>query len=575
MKHHSFKKLALSFLLVSFFYAQIYAQYSDAPKLLSNTYYLQNCFVVKQPGTILPNQNVIIKNGMISDVGTVLKIPYDAQVIKADSMYVYAGFIDAYSNTGIGKEDKKDRPKIQDPGNPPNDIVGITPEQNSSDFFKSSDKSVQDMRSAGFGISHVVPRGLMLPGQSSLFLLGDGPNDKMLLKYAIGQNFQLEGSRGAFPSTSIAVISKFRDLYKNAQIAGSHEEKFKLNPVGLSRPDYSKELMALYPATTKKMPIYFVAKKTKDVHKAISLKDELGFNMVLTEVQQGWHYMDQIKKKNISVLLAVDLPAEDKKDDKKGDGKKDDTSEEKGDSTKTKKVEKVTKDPEVIAFNEKRALSIKEYLSQAGVFEKNNINFGFSFLNVKSSDIKKNIKKMIDNGLSEKMALAALTTQPAQLLGISNLVGTVEKGKIANLVLIDKSYFDEKSSIKYVFVDGVKFDYSEKKKNSEGKSSGKILGTWVYSVETPNGTQGGKMKISKDGESLKVKIESDDSAINEEASDVIADGDKLSFIISANLGAPVKINFDLSFDDKKCSGSVSIEGMGSFPLKGDLQSDPK
>ena len=63
----------------------ISAQNSDAPKLLSNTYFLQNCFVVKQPGTILPLQNVLIKDGVIADIGPVIKPPFDAQILKADS----------------------------------------------------------------------------------------------------------------------------------------------------------------------------------------------------------------------------------------------------------------------------------------------------------------------------------------------------------------------------------------------------------------------------------------------------------------------------------------------------------
>jgi len=276
----------------------LHAQNSDAPKALSNTYYLQNCFVVKQPGVILSGQNVLIKNGFIIDIAQMLTIPYDAQIIKADSMYVYAAFIDAYSNVGIARpETRAERPRVQDPGNPPNDIAGITPQVKASEVFKSSDKSVADMRSAGFGISHVTSRGLMLPGMSALYLLGEGTNDKLLLKSDIAQTFQLEVNRGAYPATTIAAIAKFRDLYKNAAIAGAHIEKYKLATAGLSRPDFSKELLALYPVTAKKTPLYFVAPKTKEVHKALSLRDELGFDLVLTEVKQGWHYLDRIKKK--------------------------------------------------------------------------------------------------------------------------------------------------------------------------------------------------------------------------------------------------------------------------------------
>ena len=556
--------------------ASLSAQNSDAPKPLSGTFYIKNCFVIPQPGSLLSGQNVIIKDGFISEIGAALKVPFDAQIVKADSLYVYAGFIDAHSNTGIAKPENKDRPKIQDPGNPPNDVAGITPQISGSDVFKSGDKTVADMRSAGFGISQVSPRGLMLTGQNCIFLLGEDANDKMLLKTNTSLNFQLETNMGVYPSTSIAVLAKFRDLYKNANIAGMHEEKFKLNPAGLSRPDYSKEMMAIYPVTIKKMPLYFVAPKTKDVHKALSLKDELGFDIVLSEVKQGWHYLDRIKKSNIPVLLSLELPEEDKKDTKK-----ESDAPEKKDSTATKEVKKVVKEeknPEMDDFDKKKEGSVNQYLEQAGMFEKQGVKFGFSYLTVKPADIRKNIRKLIQNGLSENYALSALTTHPAQILGISHLVGTVEKGKIANLVITEKPYFDEKATIKYVFVDGQKYDFAAKPKKIDNKpaESGKHIGSWSYTVEIPGSTQKGKIIIKKSSGEYKVTV-IDDSAPSEEdtASDVNVDGNKITFNITTDMGAPVKVDFDLNFEDKYYTGSVSVGQFGTFSIKGDYEGEPK
>ena len=554
----------------------VWAQNSDTPKQVSNTYFIKNCFVVTQPGVVLSGQNVIIKDGLISDIGTGYKPPFDAQIILADSMYVYAGFIEAYSNTGIAKAENKERVKVQNPGNPPNEQAGIMPQILASDLFKTSDKSVADMRSAGFVITHSAPRGLMLPGQSCIFALGDGQNDKMLIKAVSGQNFQLEANRGVYPSSSIAILAKFRDLYKNAGIVGAHDEKFKLNPAGLSRPDYTKELMSLYPVTVHKMSLYFVAPKTKDIHKALSLRDELGFHLILTEVKQGWHYIDKIKKNNIPVLLSLDLVEEDKKEAKKEDKpiiKKDSVTVK-----DVKKPEKVEKNIEKENFDAKKEASEKEYLTQASLFEKKGIKFGFSFLNVKQSDIRKNIRRMIENGLSESYALAALTTHPAQILGISHLAGTVEKGKLANLVVTDKPYFDEKSNIKYVFIDGKKYDYTDKSKKPDTKATeaGKYSGVWTYVVEVPGSTQKGKIKISKTNGELKVTVV-DDSTPNEEdtASDVNLEGNNLTFNITTDMGQPMKADFDLRFEDKTYTGTVSVGQFGTFPIKGDFESDPK
>jgi hypothetical protein len=567
----------LGFLLLWIFcstFSGLYGQNSDAPKQISNTYFLKNCFVVKQPGVTLAGQNVVIKDGLIAEVSPSIIPPFDAQMVKSDSLYVYAGFIDGYSNTGIVKPENKERTKINDPGNPPNDLAGITPQIKAIDQFKPSEKSVSDMRSAGICLSNIVPRGLMLPGSTDLMLLSDGAQDRMLLKTGTGQSFQLEPMRGGFPSTTIGVISKFRELYRNANIAGSHDEKFKLNGTGLSRPDYSKELVALYPVTTKKLPLYFKAQKTKDVHKALSLQNELGFDMILADVKQGWHYVDQIKKTNSKVMISIELPEDDKKDTKK-----DSLKDVKSDSLKiaNKKVVTLTdKNSEKDSFNQVREKSLKEYLSQAAIFEKAGIAFGFSFLDAKTSDVKKNIRRMIENGLTEKGALAALTINPAQILGVSHLVGTVEKGKIANLVITNKPYFDEKSSISYVFVDGKKFDYTEKpKKDNKPSETGKFIGKWSYVVEIPGSTQKGKVNVKKVDGKYKITI-IDDSSPNEEdtAEEIKLEGNNLTFYIMADMGQPVKVDFDLKMEEKSYSGNISMTQFGIFPIKGEYEGQP-
>jgi imidazolonepropionase-like amidohydrolase len=551
------------------------AQNSDAPKSLGNTFYLRNCNVVQKPGTILAKQNVLIKDGMIADVGPMVKATFDAQIIAADSMYVYAGFIDGHSNNGIAKPEAKDRPKVSNPGSPPLDIAGITPHIVASESYKSNDKSVGEMRAVGFTVSQVAPRGLMLPGQSAIYMLGEGSADKMLIKGGSAQNFGFDPARGVFPSTSIAVISKFRELYRNASIAGQHEEKFKVNSAGLARPDYSKELAALYPLTTKKQNLNVVANYTKDVHKALSLQDELGFGMTLVEVKQGWHYIDKIKAKNIGVMLSIELP-----DEEKAKESKDSTSTKK-DTTTTKPKEIEKPDPEQESFDKKRAEVNKQYVGQAALFEKNGVPFAFSILSGKHQELKKNIGRMVKAGLSESYALAALTTHPAKMLGLSNVLGTVEKGKIANLVITNKSYFDDKSSIKYVFVDGRKFDFSEPpKKSGENKKDGKeetnIVGLWSYSTVINGETQLGKMNITKDGSTYKISLADDATPADlDAANDIKLDGNKLSFNVTVDMEQPTRLDVDLTFDGKSYKGTVSIPGMGSFPLTGDWISDPK
>ncbi|WP_332912886.1 amidohydrolase family protein [Algoriphagus boritolerans] len=134
--------------------------------------------------------------------------------------------------------------------------------------------------------------------------------------------------------------------------------------------------------------------------------------------------------------------------------------------------------------------------------EKAGIPFGFTTADAKAEDAMKAIRTLIENGLSEKAAMAALTTNPASILGISRMAGTIEKGKMANFVISSDSLFKEDAQIKHVVADGYIFDYEVKKKstNGNGKTEGEtptITGVWEYTSETPAGSSGENWSFPK------------------------------------------------------------------------------
>src|SRR6188508_1571777 len=86
---------------------------------VSKTYAITNVTIVQAPGRKIDMGMVVIKDGLIKAVGKNLAVPPDAIVIKADSMYVYAGFIDGLSRSGVVKPREESKDKVKDPGNPP------------------------------------------------------------------------------------------------------------------------------------------------------------------------------------------------------------------------------------------------------------------------------------------------------------------------------------------------------------------------------------------------------------------------------------------------------------------------
>ncbi|MEM6805885.1 MAG: amidohydrolase, partial [Bacteroidota bacterium] len=117
---------------------QLVAQGSDNLKPVNRTYVLTDVHIMQAPGKDLGIGSVLIKDGLIVGVGSDISIPADAQRIKADSMYVYAGFIEGVSHTGVPKpKADRNRPRAEVPGNPPNEVAGIMPERSVKEFLKA------------------------------------------------------------------------------------------------------------------------------------------------------------------------------------------------------------------------------------------------------------------------------------------------------------------------------------------------------------------------------------------------------------------------------------------------------
>jgi imidazolonepropionase-like amidohydrolase len=539
---------------------------------VTRTYAIINATIVQAPGRKVENGTVIIRDGLITAVGKGLAVPTDAITIKADSMFVYAGFIDGLTRAGVNKpKDEPNKEKIKDPGNPPPDRAGITPQNDVRNFLNPSDKSVEELRNLGFTVAQVVPHGNLLPGQGSIILLGGKSADQMVLVSNSSFYSELTGANGIYPNTTMAVMAKWRELYKQASQAKAYQNLYAANRVGLERPGSDRILEAFYPVIDQRMPVLFKSEKMLETQRVFSLKNDLGFSLMIADVKEGWLIIPKIKASGAKVFLSLDLPEEVKKDEKKDDKKTN------ADSTKKQEPPKVktTADLEKEALEKRKTESIANYTSQASAFNRAGVAFGFSSMSAKSKDIHANLRRMIASGLTEDAALAALTTTPAQLLGLSDRVGSIDNGKMANLVISDKTYFNEKAKVRYVFVDGVlyKMDVKETKK-SDPNAKVEIEGSWSTVTQTPQGNTEGKVIFKKDGSNYKGTVSGGRLPAPVDMTDVSLDGNKLTYNYSINFGGnSIKVEVDVTVDGDSFKGSASIGQRGSFSIDG--TKDPK
>lgn len=533
---------------------------------VTSTYAITNATVVKAPGDPGSKSTILIKDGIILGVGNSLSLPKEAKIIPGDSLFVYPGFIDGAGTMGISKPKDAERPKDFVSSNPPDEIAGITPWRMASDFYSDASAQVDEWRKAGFTLSQVVPDGGMLPGKTALVLLGEPKTNNFLkINAAVAANYR--SSRGMYPATLAGVMAKFRDIYQNTALLIEQERMFSLSP-GIKRPQASPTQIAFMPVVQKQLPVLFTAGSELEIRRAIALQKELGFKLILTGLENYESVIDVIKSSGTPVLIKLQVP-----DDK---------------SIKAQKVNDVTESTKAQYARVKE--SYDKALQQAAELEKAGILFGFSTANAKASEVQKNLKAMLDNGLSQKAALAALTTNPAAILGVSGLVGTLEKGKLANLVLTTDTLFKEEAQIKHVIADGYVFDYEVKKKAVKaeattakpGAASNAVAveGVWEYTSETPAGSSGGEITLKRENGVLGGTITYDDPTGSGKASatikNVSINGNGLSFEFDVAAGGmTLTVTISGEINGKTMEGSLSVPQMGSFPVKATLSSPSK
>jgi len=547
--------------------ALLFAQDEKELAPVTRTYAITNVNIIQAPGRKIDMGTVVVKDGLIVSVGKGVAIPPEAIIIKADSMYVYAGFIDGLSRTGVVKPKEENKERVKEPGNPPPDRAGINPQVDVRTFLNPADKSVEELRAVGFTTAHVVPYGNLLPGQASIVLLGGASADAMVLASKSALYSELTGASNMYPATILGVMAKWRELYRQAVQAKAYESLYASNRAGLERPASDRILEAFYPVIDQRMPVLFKSERLLETQRVFTLKSDLGFNLMIADLKEGWPIINKVKASGAKVFLSLDLPEEKKKDDKKDDKKKEEVK--KDDKPKTEF------DIEKEGLEKRKAEAIANYASQAASYNKAGVTFGFSAMSAKTKDIPANLRRMIAAGLTEDAALAALTTSPAQLLGLSDRMGTIDNGKMANLVISDKSYFNEKAKVKYVFVDGVMYKQEEKEvKKDDANAKVALGGTWSYSTDSPQGTVTGKITLKEESGNYSGKISNSLSGKDAEIKNATLSGSELSFsFVFESPDGNITVDVKLSIDGPKFNGTMATTEAGSFPVTG--TKDPK
>ena len=414
----------------------------------NETYAIKGGTVVTVTGATIPNGVVVIRNGLIAAVGAEVAVPADARVIDATGMMVYPGLIDAYSSYGL-------RPAEQPqggaggrgggtPANPqaailaalsaPATNAGLLPEVTVADQLQIAADTFDTQRSAGITAALTAPRDGIFRGQSAFINLGSEASEKLLLKapHSLSVGFGGGGFRGGYPGSPMGVFAFLRQAFMDAQHYRDEWDWYSKAPRGKTRPEHNKSSAALIPVVNGKMPVIFNVTSEREIRRAIALAEEYNLKYLLAGATQSYLVADYLKQKDATVLLSLSYPQ------------------------KPANLE----DPESEALRVLRDRA--EAPKAAAALHKAGVKFAFtSGTLTRPADFIVNAARAIESGLPKDEALKAMTIYPAQIFGLSEQLGSIEKGKIANLIVTSGDLFNKDTKIKHTFVDGKQYVIKE------------------------------------------------------------------------------------------------------------------
>jgi imidazolonepropionase-like amidohydrolase len=419
----------LAFLLM--FASQGWSQSSPAEAF-------ENVTIHTADGNIIKSGTIVWRNGVITNVGKNIDIPFDAYVRDGgDSLHVYPGFIDGHALWGSPDVDE-DVKTPDEPGNPSYGRAGIQPERTTSQLLQAGDKSLAEAPKNGFTTAALGLKGQMLPGQVDLFFINGKETENLLLKQGIGMTAQFEEAQGqAYPSTTMGIMSQFRQLFNDAKALQQQEQYFASVSSNYPAPKQNKVLEALYPVMEKKQPFYFVVDTKENIERVFTLQDELGFEVVIVSGKEAYKKADELKQREISVLASIDLP-------KEPEWRSDEEDDNQPEITEEMRI-----------FRDKQEAAYKADIQNIAKLVSSGVKVGFASNGLELSEISKNLTTLKEEGdLEDEDILRILTQSTADILGYSNQLGNIDEGRIASFTVFSKPFMEEKAQALYSITDG-------------------------------------------------------------------------------------------------------------------------
>ncbi len=410
------KKLIFILLTITFAYSQtepVKDIHSNSPRVWA----LTHAMIHTEPGDFIKDGIIIIREGKIDKVGRYIQIPSDAYEIDLEGANVYAGFIDGWLEI---KQDEK----IKSPDDHWNDKMRA--EYRVKNDFKIKDEDLKALRSIGITTAHIVPEKGIFKGKSDLVVLND-TYVSVAKNVAQVMSFKTGGWGDGYPHSLLGIIAFMRQSLLDAEWFGESMNILEKYPDENEPIPLNPSLEALEDFRANRRPMLFMTKEEHGALRALNISREFNLNPWILGSGFEYRRLSEISEQKPFFIFPLEFPAK----------------------------PKVT-DPYIALQYSTEQLKHWDMAPDniRKVYEAG-MQFSLSASPLKEkTDFRKNLQVMIDRGLPQDVALASLTTFPAEAMGVEKTLGKIQPGFMANLVVTDGDYFDPKSRVISLWLSG-------------------------------------------------------------------------------------------------------------------------
>jgi imidazolonepropionase-like amidohydrolase len=418
------KKIYLLFLLLfssKYFIAQETFPINATSNPNHTTYAFTHATLIVSEEQQMQDATLLIKNGRIVATGPNLNVPAGTVVYDLKGKFIYPGLIDMYTTYGITEPKRESRP----PGPQMlSNIKGafgwnqaIKAETDASRLFNADNKYAEEMRGLGFGTVLTFQKDGIVRGSAVVVSLADAKENELILKdrAAAMYSFDKGTSTQDYPSSLMGAVALLRQTYLDAEWYKNDKTKKEFN---ISLQAFND---------LQSIPQIFETNNKFNSLRADKIADEFKVNYILKGSGTEYQRLDDLKASGCRFILPLNFPAAYDVED--------------------------AYDALNITLTELKHWEMAPVNPFA--LEKYFIPFSITTADLKDKkDFWKNLRKAISYGLSEKQALKALTTVPAEMLQMSDLIGKLKPGMLANFIITSGNLFDEKTIIYENWIQG-------------------------------------------------------------------------------------------------------------------------